>query len=130
MAIGAVVLIGSKLPNGLIITHPLKRDFKAEIRGLNSMPAGRNGKKLIVPYVTTEIDKDLWDAWYTVHGSPAKTYPALSNGAIFIARTEEAAKKIAGERVKEKTGLESMDQVGDYRLGADAKKLTVATTED
>jgi hypothetical protein len=127
---GTTVLIGSKLPNGLIIRHPLKAGIEAEIRGLNGAPKGRSGQLMVVPYMTTEIDKDLWDAWFLVHGAPGKIFPPIKSGAIFVARTPEAAEKIYREREKEITGLEPMKQVGDDRLGLDKKKLSVATEDN
>lgn len=123
------ILIGSKLPNGLVIQHPTNPSVKETLRGLNDAPKGRSGSAILVPYMTTEIDADLWKDWYAVHNHPTQPFPPLKNGAIFVARTEEAAKKIAAER-KEPTGLEPMKQTGDDRLGADKKLLKVATSDD
>lgn len=120
------VIIGSKLPNGLIIKHPLKSNIQIEIKGLNSAPMGVNGARVIIPYATTEVDKDLWDAWKLVHDHETKGFAPLKSGAIFEAKTLDAAKGIAKDLSKEKTGLEPMGQTGDDRMGADKGKLQPA----
>jgi hypothetical protein len=118
------VIIGSKLPNGLILRHPLKDSIvEVEIKGLNSAPMGANGARVIIPYATTEVDKDFWEAWKLVHDHESRPFAPLASGAIFEAKTQEAASKIAKERSKEKTGLEPMAKSGDDRMGADKDKL-------
>ncbi len=100
-----IVLIGSKLPNGLIIdTHSGK---KAEISGLN--------KAVIIgaDHVTTEIDADVWGEWKTQN----PTYPALINGFIFEAANQTEAKAKAKDT--DKTGLEPMPQTA---VGVEASK--------
>lgn len=105
----ATILIGSKLPHGLVLKHPAKPTATVTLKGLNSAPRGVNGQPVVIAYATTEIDQDFWDAWYMAHNGP-KPFAAIASGAIFIAKTEEAAKKIAKEQVKRKTGMEPMSQ--------------------
>jgi hypothetical protein len=104
------VKVGSRLLNGLILTHPLKREQKVTIKGLNEGPVGTDGKtRLLVPYVITEVDKDFWDAWHLVHKGK---FAPLDSGAIFEARTEDHAKNIVRdlEKDKRKTGQEPLSQ--------------------
>jgi hypothetical protein len=104
------MLIGSKLPTGLVLKHPLDPGIKVTIRGLNSAPVGVNKAPIIVPYMTTEVDKEFWDAWKMVHHSPANPFGPLASGALFEAKNEDHAKGIAKEQSARRTGLEPMPQ--------------------
>lgn len=106
MAEGKTILIGSKLPISLILKHPLQASKTVEIRGLNSAPRGTNGQPIAVPYITTEVDAQFWAEWKIANEHPERPFRPLASGAIFEAKTEEAAKKIYREREEEKTGLE------------------------
>ena len=106
MAEGKTVIIGSKLPISLVLKHPLKSTRTVEIRGLNSAPRGTNGQPIAVPYITTEIDASFWAEWKIANEHPERPFKPLASGAIFEAKTEEAAKKIYREREDERTGLE------------------------
>lgn len=103
MAEGKTVIIGSRLPVSLILKHPLDPSKTVTIRGLNSAQEGTNGQPIQVPYMTTEIDADFWSGW-KVGGN--NTFQPFKSGAIFEAKTPEAAEKTYREREKEKTGLE------------------------
>lgn len=94
------VLIGCKLPHGLILDHPLDVSKKVELAGLN--------KAIIIgaDCATTPVDGEFWETWKTVH----KDHPALKSGAIFEARTTEEVKAKSKELKAEKTGFEAMPQ--------------------
>ena len=94
------VLIGCKLPHGLILDHPLDVSKKVELAGLN--------KAIIIgaDCATTPVDGEFWETWKTVH----KDHPAIKSGAIFEARTTEEVKAKAKELKEEKTGFEAMPQ--------------------
>lgn len=94
------VLIGCKLPHGLILDHPLDVSKKVELAGLN--------KAVIIgaDCATTPVDGEFWETWKTVH----KDHPAIKSGAIFEARTTEEVKAKAKELKEEKTGFEAMPQ--------------------
>lgn len=126
MATSEKIIIASKLPNGLIIKHPLDPSRQIVIKGLNSAPKGVGGARMVIPYATTEVDKDLWDAWKLVHNHETKPFGPLKSGAIFEAKNEDHARGIAKEQVKRITGLQPMAQTGDERMGADKNKLTPA----
>ena len=91
-------IIGCRLPNGIILEHPLNPAKKVVLRGLN--------KALIIGagYATTPVDADFWEHWKMVH----KDFKALKAGAIFEAGTVEDAEAIAKEVAAEKTGFEKM----------------------
>ena len=122
MASAQTVTICSKLPMALILKVS---DTKHTIRGLNAAPGatGPNKRPIIVPYMTTEIPKDFWDAWKALNDHPTKGFAPLKAGSIFEAKNEEFAKGAAKERAKIRTGLEPMQKDGDSRMGADARKL-------
>ena len=94
------VLIGCKLPNGIILQHPFNPRETVEINGLN--------KPTIIgaTYVTTEVDADFWANWLAVH----EDYAPIASGAIFVAKNAERLEAIAREQVSRKTGFEGMDQ--------------------
>lgn len=94
------VLIGCKLPHGLILDHPLDVSKKVELAGLN--------KAIIIgaDCATTPVDGEFWETWKTVH----KDHPAIKSGAIFEASTTEEVKAKAKELKEEKTGFEAMPQ--------------------
>lgn len=100
------VVIGSKLPLGLVIKHPLNPEHKATIRGLNS------SKIIGSTFVTTEIDQDLWEAWKAIHHIKDRPFRPIASGAIFEAKNEASAKSIAVEYSKRRTGLEPMKADG------------------
>jgi hypothetical protein len=106
MAEGKTIIIGSKLPTSIILKHPLNASKTVTIRGLNAAQRGTNGQPIAVPYITTEVDADFWSAWKLGNNHPDKPFRPYASGAIFEAKTEEAASKIHRERETEKTGLE------------------------
>lgn len=91
----STVIVGCRLPNGIILEHPNNPTQRVQI-------AGTKSTKVEVPYVTTEVDKDFWDAWVLVHSD----FTPLKNGALFMESTKDRADAKAKELVKEKTGFE------------------------
>ena len=94
------VLIGCKLPNGIILDVDGKT---AELNGLN--------KSVIIgaTYAITTIDADFWAAWKAQNA----TYPALSNGVIFEAESVSSAKDISKDT--DKSGFEPMPQIAELK---------------
>ena len=114
----AKVLICSKLPTSLVLNHPLDPSTKVTVRGLNAATRGTNGQPIVVPYITTEIDVDFWQAWNSAHGLESrKPFPAIKSGAIWEAKTPEDAKSVAREKEKQTTGLQPMSRDIDERMG-------------
>lgn len=107
------VLIGSRLPHGLELDHPLDAAKTVMLAGLNS------ARIIGTEYVTTEVDADFWEQWKTVHA----TYPALKSGAIFEAKTENdaaaKAKELNAKKGGSPTGLEPMKPDADGVKPAD-----------
>ena len=101
MAKNKTVLIGCRLPNGLILHHPLEPDVKVTLAGLNS------SKIIGATHVTTEVDQEFWETWLMVHKGK---FQPLESGAIFEASNEASAKDIAKDLEKEKTGFEPMSK--------------------
>jgi len=95
----AKVIIGCKLPHGLVIENPMNPNERVTLNGLN--------KSLIIgaKHATTEVDADMWKLWKATN----KDFGPLKNGAIFEAKDAASAKSIAKETEKEKTGFEAMD---------------------
>lgn len=109
----AKVVIGCKLPNGIVLEHPLDPSNTVELKGLNRVAI------IGADHATTQVDDDFWGAWEAVH----KEFPALKSGAIFVAKSANDAAAIAKEFKGRKTGLEKMSKT-DKKNGikpADAK---------
>lgn len=94
----AKILIGCRLPNGLILQHPESK-AKVTIAGLHS------SKIIGAKHITTEVDAEFWAAWKAAYASDFKP---LKTGAIFEAASASAAESKAKELEKEKTGFEPM----------------------
>ena len=105
------VLIGCRLPHGLILEHPLNPDVKVTLKGKNSrVVAG-----LYVPeqdFAMTEVDSDFWEAWIATN----KAFPAITSNAIFVAKDAGSAESIAKELRNEATGMEQLDPVKESEV--------------
>lgn len=95
-----IVIVGCKLPHGIIIEHPMDPSKTVEIKGKNSaMIIGAD-------YATTEVDGDFFEQWHAVN----KEFPAVKSGAIFVAKTIADVTAMAAEFKGRKTGFEQMPQ--------------------
>lgn len=108
-----IIVIGCKLPHGLILDHPLDPSKKVELNGLN------RARIIGATYATTEVDADFWNEWKTVH----KDFPAVQSGAIFEAKSQADAVAVAKELEGEKTGFEPMAQDGTDERAAGVKSV-------
>jgi len=108
---GKTVIVGCKLPHGIVLENPLDPSVKRLIKGKNS--------SLIVgaPHCTTEVDADFWAAWLGANAD----FPAVKSGAIFEAKSEADAAAIVKETLAEKTGFEPMPQQAPGIEKADEK---------
>lgn len=98
MANGDKVIVGCKLPHGIILEHPKDAKVKVHINGLNKIVViGADHSK-------TEVDADFWAAW----SAKNKEFPAILSGALFFASDVESVESIAVETKAEKTGFEPM----------------------
>jgi len=96
----AKIIVGCRLPHGIILNHPLNPEDTVELNGLN--------KVVIVgaDHATTEVDEDFWGIWKTAH----KDFQPLKSGAIFEAKNVAEAKGKGKELKAEKTGFEKVEQ--------------------
>lgn len=106
------VVIGCKLPHGLILELPTDTAKTVKLNGRN--------KALIVgaDYATTDIDSDFWDMWFALNSD----FPAVKSGAIFVAKSAQDAAAMAKEFAERETGLEPMRTDGKDKRARGAKK--------
>jgi hypothetical protein len=98
------VLVGCRLPNGIILTHPKDPKQTVKIAGTYQPMTDSGIHYPPRPYATTEVDAEFWSAWKAAYTG----YPPLKTRAIFEARNEQEAAAKARELEKEKTGLEGL----------------------
>jgi hypothetical protein len=101
-----MVLIGCRLPNGLILQHPKNRDIKVKLAGTYE---AKSEEGLYMPprlYTTTPVDAEFWAEWKAAYVG----FPPLKNRAVFEARSDDEATQKAKDVKKEKTGFEGMDK--------------------
>lgn len=98
----STVLIGCRLPNGIVLRHP-------DANNLTTVKLnGRNQSEIIgATFSTTEVDESFWAEWLASN----MTFAPLKNKAIFVTSDEKSAKAQAKELDKSsKTGLEPLKQ--------------------
>lgn len=108
------VLVGCKLPNGIILEHPQDDSKTVELAGLN---------KIVIigsDHAVTPVRSEFWDAWIKSNSE----FPAIKSGAIFVAKDERSLAATAKENSKRKTGLEPMQTDGKDPRAAGAKAVT------
>lgn len=108
------ILVGCKLPHGIVLEHPLDPRMTVTL-------AGKNKSKLVdAPYAITEVDGDFWAQWSAVN----KEFPPMVSGAIFVAKNEADVVAVAAENAGRLTGFEPMKTDGK-----DTRALGVKTTD-
>jgi hypothetical protein len=95
---GKTIIIGCKLPNGIVLFHPQDRSIAVEIQGLNK------SKIIGATHMTTIVDGAFWDDWKAVH----KDFQPFISNAIFEASGPREADDKAKELVGVKTGFEPL----------------------
>jgi hypothetical protein len=106
------VIVGCKLPMGIILENPNDASKKVTLNGKN--------KALIVgaDFATTEVDGEFFEAWLAVNSE----FPALKSGAIFVARSIGEAQAVAKDFEGVETGLEPMRTDGKDSRARGVKK--------
>ena len=106
------IIIGCRLPHGIVLENPKDPRIKVELKGLNSL--------LVIgsTFYANNVDADFWAEWKNFH----KEFPALKSGAIFEAQTEVDANAKAKELKEEKTGFEALPQTGADGVKAEVKE--------
>ena len=107
------ILIGCRLPNGIVLQHPKNPNVTVEL-------AGTYGKKTEagiylppVQYSTTAVDAEFWAEWKAAHVG----FAPLKNRAIFEARSEQEVGTKARESEKVPTGFEPMTHEDAAKIG-------------
>lgn len=92
----ATVVVGCKLPHGLIIQHA----------GRKVVLAGSNAEGAIGGYgLTRGVDKEFFEGWLKDHAS----FEPVAKDLVFAVGQESAARGTASERKGEKNGFEPLD---------------------
>lgn len=93
---GSIVIVGCKLPNGLI----------AEVQGVEVKFNGLNTSQIVGGFgITENVDAEFWDAWLEQN----KYMPYVKGGFVFAHTEAASVKSEAKEKQGEKTGLEPLD---------------------
>jgi hypothetical protein len=112
------ILIGCRLPNGLVLHHPKNRDLTVKLAGTYG---AKMDSGLYTPpraFTTTPVDLEFWTEWKAAYVG----FPPLKTRAVFEARSDQEA----GAKAKDtdKTGFEPMSQTAVI----DGVKLEQATS--
>lgn len=109
------VIIGCRLPNGLVLHHPKNRELTVSLPGTYETKTDSGVWMPARPYSTTAVDAEFWAEWKAAHVG----FPPLKNRAIFEARSDQEAGSKAREAEKVKTGFEPIEKnvlIGDKRI--------------
>lgn len=108
------VLVGCRLPHGIILEHPLNPLDRVQLKGLNEI--------VIIgqTHGTTHVDADFMEQWLLVN----KEFGPLKSGAIFVAKNDGDLLAKAVENAKARTGFEPMRTDGKDERAAGAKQVT------
>ena len=96
-----MVVIGCKLPNGLICEMGRYGDDDFTRVVLN----GSNSAKVVGGYGLTNVSKAFWEAWLTKH----QRLDFVRKGLVFQHSDEASARSHATEMSGLRTGLEALD---------------------
>lgn len=102
MSNGKTVVVGCKLPNGLIIevgSPGADNYWRVQLKGSNDA-------RVIGGYgITENVDEENFGRWLKSHAF----MPAVKNGLIFVHGTVESARDCATDRKDLKHGFEAVD---------------------
>ena len=114
------VLIGCRLPNGIVLHHPKNRNVTVKLAGTYETRL-ENG--LYLPprlAAITAVDAEFWAEWKAAYVG----FPPLKTRAVFEARSEQEADSKAKNAEKVKTGFEPMGK----NVNIDGVKLEQAVS--
>lgn len=100
------VLIGCRLPDGLVLHHPKDRNVTVKLAGTYET---KTESGLYMPprmFTTTAVDAEFWAEWKAAYVG----FGPLKTRAVFEARSEQEAGLKARESEKVKTGFEPMSK--------------------
>ena len=112
---GTQVIIGCKLPNGLIIElveQPQQKNSiipapvgkRVKLNGANTLSIVRTNPAL-QGHGETKVDEDFWNEWFKRNKDAA----FITSGAIFMVKTADAFVSESKERLAIRTNLEPLD---------------------
>ena len=100
------ILIGCRLPNGLVLHHPKNRNLTVTLAGVYE---AKTESGLYLPpkmFSTTPVDAEFWAEWKAAYVG----FPPLKTRAVFEARSEQEAESKARNAEKVRTGFEPMSK--------------------
>ena len=100
------ILIGCRLPNGLVLHHPKNRNLTVTLAGVYE---AKTESGLYLPpkmFSTTPVDAEFWAEWKAAY----EGFPPLKTRAVFEAHSEQEAQSKAKNAEKVKTGFEPMSK--------------------
>jgi hypothetical protein len=105
-----MVVVGCKLPNGLIMeVGKVGDDRYTQVR-----LRGTNDSNIVGGYGLTEVSKEFWDEWFKKN----KNLSFVKKGFVFAHGDMASARDVAKERTLELTGLEPLNPHKDERVKA------------
>lgn len=146
-----VVIIGCKIPNGLILDEEREIDYNEPIMG-GGIYRGKRWVRTGVRYtlngpavsaeqfrsgdidhlvirgaaLTTGIPREFWENWLKRH----KDNSFVKQRLVFAAADEGSARSMAAELAKVKSGLEPIDPDHPNRFRSDVSRVRAGTTSD
>ena len=102
------VFVGCRLPHGLIIEHPMDPTQKVTLKGANQATIVGSD------YGVTEVDGDFFEQWIAFN----ETFPAVTSGSIFVAKSFSDVTVAAKDVEKNETGFEPMSTDGKDKRAA------------
>jgi hypothetical protein len=106
----ATVVVGCKLPNGLILEMGRPGDGEDYTRVLLKGPRGNciqtvDGNPVVGGFGLTTVSKAFWDAWFKRN----QKMKFIRDGHVFVHENVDRATGHAKERADLRTGLEALD---------------------
>ena len=98
------VLIGCRLPTGLILQHPQNKNITVKLAGVFGQKTDRGIYYPPKPYSPTEVDAEFWAAWKAAYVG----YAPLKTRAVFEARNDSEGS--AKAKNAPKTGFEQISK--------------------
>jgi hypothetical protein len=98
------VLIGCRLPNGLVLHHPKNRNITVKLAGTYTTKTDSGLFIPPQPFTTTPVDAEFWAEWKAAYVG----FPPLKTRAVFEARSDQEAN--AKGKDTPKTGFEPMSK--------------------
>lgn len=105
----ATVVVGCKLPNGMIceVGRPGDDNHRhVRLNGSNAnVVVGADGKPVVGGYGLTTVSKQFWDEWLKTH----KRLDFVRNGFVFVHNDMASARDHAHDLAGKRNGFEAVD---------------------